>query len=133
MFDSQCSGKTIKTKDEVNKYLEEVRRILNISFNNLKIQKRTNGEDETNKFMIEHGITPREVYKQILELDAINYSYTDKDTGKNRIGNVWIFGKILIIEEGNKYFEVYIKLKLVRNVLCLSFHPKKFKLEYPYL
>ncbi len=67
-------------------------------------------------------------------LDVTNYSYTDKERDEKRPPeNVWIFGQILHIADAELYFEIYIKLKLRNNIICLSFHPKEDEIKYPYL
>jgi len=38
----------------------------------------------------------------------------------------------IVCEEILKNEEIYIKLKLRNNVVCMSFHPKEFDLKYPY-
>lgn len=121
----------VKAKGEVEKYLCEVQELVKQSFENLKIQKKTEGKDKTRTFMNEYGIKHSVVCRQILMLDITNYCYTDDDKGDGRVEEVWIFGQMMEAAH-NDYKEIYIKLKMIGKVLCLSFHPKERDLEYPY-
>lgn len=73
------------------------------------------------------------ICEHILELDPLNYSNTDFDKDPRRNGEVWCLGKVLKPPLVCEYIEVYIKLKLLRKVVRLSFHPKEFDINYPYL
>lgn len=134
MFNSLCSQKTIKSEEDVKKFIENLHKIISSSYRNLTIIRRTLSEDKTYNFMVEYGITSDMICEQLLQLDITNYSYTDKERDKTRQPeNVWIFGQILQVDDSKVIIEVYIKLKLRNNVICLSFHPKEDEIQYPYL
>ena len=121
----------IKTKDEVNSFLNVLQELINQSFENLIVIKRTKGNDKTRKFQNEYGIEHKRIWEEILRLDISNYSETDKDNGVGWTGEVWIFGLMMEVAQ-NQYMEVYVKLKLRDIVLCLSLHPKEYDIKYPY-
>ncbi len=73
------------------------------------------------------------ICEYIMDIDVLNYSKTESDNDPRREGEVWFFGKVLKPPLVSEYVEVYIKLKLQRKVVCLSFHPKEFDIHYPYL
>lgn len=83
--------------------------------------------------MNEYGFTNDLICEQLLDLSLLNYSKTDNDDNPHKKGEVWFFGKILKPPTTSKYLEIYIKLKLQRKVVCISFHPKEFDIIYPYL
>ena len=122
----------VASETEVENFLSVVFPILNESPESLIIVKRINSEDKTANFQYETGLTHDMICAEILALDCSNYSYTDKDRDQNRKEELWFFGKILnppLIDEST---EVYIKLKLQGRVICLSFHPSMFPMDYPY-
>jgi len=123
----------IAPEEEVTSFLQEVNRRLRESYNNLYIPKRTNGEDKNDLFMIEYGLNHEMVCEHIMELDLLNYSKTEPDRDPKRDGEVWFFGKVIKPTLASELIEVYIKLKLQRKVVCISFHPKEFHIDYPYL
>lgn len=124
--------KRIASEDEVKEYINNMCQRLNETLKNLVIPTRIKNEDKTAIFMAKYGLSDEDVCKELLELDIINYSYTDEDHDKDRKEEVWIFGKMMEIEP-RYYVEVYIKVILRRKVICLSFHPKEYDLTYPYL
>lgn len=78
----------IKTKDEVNSFLKVIQELINQSFGNVTIIKKTKGNDKTRKFQTEYGIEHRRICEEILRLDISNYSETDKDDGIGWTGEV---------------------------------------------
>lgn len=82
----------IKTKEEVEEFLEIIKSILDKSYRNLTIVKKSRGEDKTRKFMIENNIKHERVCEELIRLDVSNYSYTDDDENKNWQGgrvDIW--------------------------------------------
>lgn len=122
----------VALETEVEDFLSRVFSILRESSKGLYIVKRTNSEDKTGNFMIETGLTNDMICEELLTLTIKNYSYTDTDRDPLRIGEVWLFGKVLKPPLINKKTEIYIKLKLQGRVVCLSFHPSEFPLRYQY-
>lgn len=120
-----------KTKDKVSDFLKVIQELINQSFENVEIIKKTIGNDKTRKFQIEYGINHQRVCEELLNLDISNYSETDKDDGVGWTGEVWIFGLMMEVAQ-NQYMEVYVKLKLRKRVICISFHPKEYDIKYPY-
>lgn len=121
-----------KSIEEVKGFLYEVHKRLNKSKDNLYILRKK-GKDKTNEFRIMYNISSEMVCGEVLKLDISNYSYTDYDDNpKWPNEEVWIFGQILSIPGVLSYEEMYIKLKIRNNVVCMSFHPKEFDLKYPY-
>jgi len=117
-------------KNDVSKFLSGMTSILESGDEDtsLYIVKETKPDDKTYKFMVEHNITRRVIYEELLKLDITNYSYTDYDDNPRFTGEqIWVFGQMF------GTYEVYIKLKLRGKVVCLSFHEKEFDLKYPYL
>lgn len=123
----------IKTRDEVNDFLQSLKNILQSNSNSLYIvKKNTSKSDKTAAFMNEHNIKSADVIKELLLLDVTNYAYTDDDHSPYFQGEVWVFGSY-ITSIPHCREELYIKLKLKGRVVCLSFHPAEISLEYPYL
>lgn len=86
--------------------------------------------------LIDMGLTFADRMNVILSLSVEDYSIGPVRDLK-RAGDVWIFGKTV------NRIEVYIKLKLVeyrkletgeavRQAVCISFHPAREPLEYPF-
>ncbi len=121
----------IRTEDEINDFLLEVINLLEEDTLNLYIVPRQKSKDETNEFRIQYNIQHESICDVIKELNIWNYSSTEEDRDSKKGGEVWIFGKMFQVSSG--FVEVYIKLKISGRVVCLSFHPAKFKLTYPYL
>jgi len=121
----------VKTKEEVEQFLELIKCALKQSYQNLTIIKKTKGEDKTREFMIENNIRHERICGELIKLDVSNYSYTEKDDNKNWQGEVWIFGQIMEVRH-NQMEEIYIKLKIRNSIICMSFHVKEFDLKYPY-
>ena len=124
--------KRVASKTEVGRVISEVFSILNESFKNLVILKRTHSEDKTKTFMDETGLDHKMICEEILSLNSLNYSYTDKDKDPKRKGEIWIFGKVFNPPLNDLSTEVYIKIKLQGGrVVCLSFHPSEYAINYP--
>lgn len=121
----------IKTKDEVNSFLYVIQELINQSFENVIVIKKTKGNDKTRKFQNEYGIEHERICEEILRLDISNYSETDKDNGAGWTGEVWIFGFMMEVAQ-NQYMEIYAKLKLRDKAICMSFHPKEYDIKYPH-
>jgi len=117
----------ICNKDEVNYFLKEVHGKLNESEKNFYKHK----SKKTDNFQTEFGITDNQIIEEIKKLDVSNYSKTEYDDNpKWTHEKMWIFGQMF--KTDNNYIEVYIKLKMRKNVICFSFHPKEFDIHYPY-
>jgi hypothetical protein len=99
---------------------------------NLIILKRRRTTDKTQKFMDEQGIKHQHILEELMKLDVSNYSETDEDYEIRFLGDVWIFGQMYYSEKDRCFYEMYIKIKLVNGVVCMSFHPKEFDIRYPY-
>ncbi len=122
----------IKSIEEVEDFLREVHKRLKDSKENLYIVVKK-GKDKTNEFRVMYNISSEIVCEELLKLDISNYSYTDyDDSQKYPNEEVWIFGQILSIPGVLRFEEIYIKLKIRNNVVCMSFHPKEFDITYPY-
>lgn len=121
-----------KSIEEVEDFLNEVHKRLKKSKDNLYIVQKK-GKDKTNEFRSMYNISSEIVCEEILKLDISNYSYTDYDDNpKWPDQEVWIFGQMLSIHGVLSHEEIYVKLKIRNNVVCMSFHPKEFDLKYPY-
>ena len=80
---------------------------------------------------MQYNVKDKDIIKEIKKLDISNYSKTENDDNpKWEHEKMWIFGQIFKTDA--KYFEMYIKLKLRRKVICFSFHPKEFDINYVY-
>lgn len=84
-----------------------------------------------NETVVALGLTRETVRQEILQLTADDY-HAGPELDRDQPGEVWVFGKRI------EAMEVYIKLKLVRNieagteyVKCLSFHEAERRIEYP--
>lgn len=122
----------VEDPESVEAFLDEMKNILQDSYKNVVIVKRTRSEDKTFNFKAEYGLTNELICEELSKLDISNYCYTDNDHDSKSGGTVWIFGQRLIVPGINSYPEVYIKLKLNNKVICLSFHEKEYALVYPY-
>lgn len=123
----------IKTKEEVRRFIDEVHKYLEESPDNLKIEGRTRNEDKTYNFRSHYGISEKIICEELLKLDISNYSKTEYDKEPRwSHEEVWIFGLDMIGLAKSK-IEVYIKLKIRKRVICLSFHPSEYRINYPYL
>jgi|SRR5574344_1462824 len=116
------------TREEVEKFLKEIARILNDE-DKLYIV----GRDKTNSFRAKYNLLRVDVKQIILSLDETNYSYTDNDRELAHGGQVWIFGASFPPGLVQGTFQIYIKLKIQGEVICLSLHEAEFDLKYPYL
>ena len=118
---------------EVAQFLEEMQTLLKVDRGKLYIVPRKDHKNQD--FMVKHNLKHDDVVARLLKLDVSNYAYTDVDRDSGRGGEVWIFGQALY--SSLEYFDakvvIYIKLKLERGVVCLSFHEAEAKLKYPYL
>ena len=122
----------ICSQDEVERFIARMSNLLH-NPNKLSIIKKTaNKEDKTMAFQTKYNLKDRDVLDNLLQLDSTNYSYTDNDDDPEKEGEVWIFGQILMSPLVKPDVHIYIKLKLLQNVVCLSFHEAEFKLQYPY-
>ena len=92
--------------------------------------------DVNTQALLDMGLTFTDRIGVILSLSIEDYS-SGPLQDLNRAGDVWIFGKTV------HSIEVYIKLKLVeyrsletnamvRQAVCISFHPAREPLEYPF-
>ena len=122
-----------KKVSEVEQFLQEMQTLLKGDRGKLYIVQRKDYKNQD--FMVKHNLKHDDVVDRLLKLDVSNYAYTDVDRDSGRGGEVWIFGQALY--SGLEYFDakvvIYIKLKLERGVVCLSFHEAEEKLKYPYL
>lgn len=85
---------------------------------------------ENNEHLAQLGLTKKNRNEEIMMLSIADYC-KGPEPDKDKPGDVWIFGKQI----GSK--EVYIKLKIAQAgeekiAKCISFHPAKFPLCYPY-
>ncbi len=111
-------------KGNVHEFLEEFREA--VSQRGLYVIPRRDNQTALSELDLEEPTRKRE----ILGLSVQDYcSGPEPDKGKP--GNVWIFGKLIDVRE------VYIKLKIVKGAgkpraICLSFHPARSRLSFPY-
>jgi hypothetical protein len=85
--------------------------------------------EETNRTILDLGLTRRNIVDEILTLGAEDYS-GGPEPDRDRPGEVWIFGREIAGQE------VYIKLKMYRvgntvGAKCISFHLAMFPMKYP--
>lgn len=131
-----------KTKDEVNRFLEDVKAII-LKGTNLQINNKPwkgNRVNKTLTYMAETGISLEDIKNVIYELKLSNYSYTADETNVNfKEEQVWIFGitKNMIDKEEDLYIKLKIRVFENKFLLIMSFHPEEpgvynKKLEFPY-
>lgn len=120
----------IKSEEKVKNFIEDIKFLLDETESNLYIVSKTKSRDKTREFMNEFNIKHNMIVEYIKELDVHNYSYTDDDHDSKHSGEVWIFGKGIILFQAIEEF--YIKLKLRGRVICLSFHIAEHAIKYPY-
>ncbi len=115
------------TPEEINKFLEKIRRTLPQDF----IIRKSDKNKETIKKL---GLNKRLIIEEIDSLSVENYS-EGPDPEIGTLNEVWFFGK----EINNR--EIYIKLKLIgknnqneekETTFCLSFHFSEQCMNYPY-
>jgi len=112
-------------KAEIRDFLLKFKKIM-VAGRGLDIVNRR----ENIEAMAKLGFTKKNLKEEILTLSVENYC-EGPDPDRDRIGNIWVFGKQ--IGEG----EIYIKLKIAqvgkeKIAKCLSFHEANFPLCYPY-
>ena len=112
--------------------MKEIKNILKDPSKLHIIQKPTDKLDKTKNFMEKYRLTHKDVVDNILQLDISNYSYTDEDDRSGFLGNVWIFGQILLYPLVDRNLVIYIKLKYREQVVCLSFHEAEYDMKFPY-
>jgi len=54
------------------------------------------------------------------------------DDNKKIGGVLFMFGQFILPPIVDAPLEVYIKLKIKKRVVCMSFHDAEFPLDYPY-
>lgn len=131
-----------KTKDEVNRFLEDVKAIIlkgaNVQINNKPW--KGNRVNKTLTYMAETGISFEDIKNVIYELKLSNYSYTADETNSNfKDEQVWIFGitKNMVDKEQDLYIKLKIRVFEDKLLLIMSFHPEEpriydKKLKFPY-
>ncbi len=123
----------IKTQEEVERFIEEVHRRLRESTKNIYIVLKHTVEDKTHNFMNEYNLTDEMICEELLKLNITNYSKTEQDIDDRFRGGFWFFGQMFEVPDTRESLEIYIKIKLKKRVICMSFHPKEWKINYPYL
>lgn len=124
----------VKSVQEVEEFIKEIHRLLRESPKNLHIVVKHTVEDKTHNFMNEYNLTDEMVCDELLKLCTINYSKTEPDNDERfKEEHCWFLGQMYKVPGMKNYMEIYIKIKLRKRVLCLSFHPKEFDIRYPYL
>lgn len=71
-------------------------------------------------------ITPKDRESIIASLSVEDFSEGPLEDKLHQRGDMWVFGKVI---NGH---EVYIKLMLLQNVLCISFHLAEHSMNYPF-
>jgi len=117
--------------ENVEMFLLQVKELLSDS-RNLYIVQKTDVFDKTRQFRERYGINHEMVCSEICKLDISNYSYTDMDDNKKIGGVLFMFGQFILPPIVDAPLEVYIKLKIKKRVVCMSFHDAEFPLDYPY-
>ena len=118
----------VDSKETVEVFLTQVKNLLSDSSNLYIVQKTDRPREFTERYGIKHEM----VCSQICELDVGNYSYTDKDDNRMIGGDFLFFGQFILPPIVDVALEIYIKLKIRRKVVCMSFHEAEFQLDYPY-
>ncbi len=112
------------SKEEVFQFLFAVKaKLLLDQVNNLHIWNRNDRKNEN--CMLELGLCHNDVADIILKLEIDNYSETQECT-IYKGEKIWIFGY------DYHSYELYIKLRLRKKVICISFHEKEYEINYPY-
>ena len=111
-------------KGKVDEFLEEFKET--VSQRGLYIIPRRENQTALSELDIDESTRERE----ILGLSVKDYC-SGPEPDKDKPGDVWIFGKLIDVRE------VYIKLKIVKGAgkpraICLSFHPARSRLSFPY-
>lgn len=112
----------VVSKNEVVKYICDIRaKLLLDKIRNLSIVPRADKKNQN--CMIELGLCHNDVADILITFEPENYCETVEDT--DRPGNhLWIFG---CVYNGH---ELYIKICLRKQVVCISFHEKEYDIVY---
>jgi hypothetical protein len=112
-------------KEEIRSFLRNFKEIASKGRGIDVVLRRENFES-----LAQLGLTKKNRNEEIMTLSLADYSKgPEPDT--DRPGDVWVFGKQIESKD------VYIKLKIVQEkdvkiAKCISFHPAKYPLDYPY-
>jgi len=116
----------ISTKSDVEDFLTQVQNIINTQNGFYLKDRRKNMKALTN-----YNI-PIESVKYFIEyLDVQHYSKGPEQDDQDEYDHSWwFFGRVI----DNRMF--YIKLRIItkakQQVVCLSFHPAKYPIDFPY-
>jgi len=109
-------------KYALNAFLEEAHELL--KENKLHLVNR----DKNTETMLNLGLTPTDVEDILIENLSVRNYYRgpEEDYDPDKSGNIWKFG----IEYDGE--ELYVKLTIDENLVCISFHTAKFNIDYPF-
>lgn len=110
------------SKDDVNKFLGNFKRLIQIHSLDILWSREKNKETITAL-----GFSRLDVIDEIKKLTYIDYSGGPRNDENDKYpGKIWEFGKIIQCKE------IYIKLKLKNDKpLCMSFHFPEVTINYP--
>ena len=111
------------TKQEVENFLKEFKEKMNI----WDVLFRSD-RDSNIQALADLDIRPIDRKKVLEKLKSTDYSEGPLEETLHGGSNMWVFGKYI-----NKH-QVYIKITMGienRQVICISFHKAKFKMNFP--
>jgi hypothetical protein len=123
----------IESIEKVRDFIAQAHAMVIQDYNNLHIVEKHGIHDKTREFREEYRLTNQMVCEEILKLDETNYSYTDIDKNATFRGVFWMFGQFILPPLVDRPIELYIKLKIQKKVICMSFHKKEENINYPHL
>lgn len=116
----------ISTRDEINTFLSQVNQIIKRK-NGFHLQNR----EKNMKALVKYNI-PIDTVKYFIEyLKVQHYSKGPEPDNNDKYNhNWWFFGRKI----DNKLFYIKIRISNIgkKQVVCLSFHPAKYPIEFPY-
>ena len=123
--------KMISPKQDVEEFIEKMLAILNKESFSVDRDLTINPSEKNDETMVELDYDTEDVAKELRSLVVENYSETKFDSAFEYVTYLYVFGKIV---QGKL---IYIKVKIRsrinnKNILCLSFHEAKYKMEFPY-
>lgn len=123
------NNKIIKDKENVEEYVENIKKILEEHPENVEIEP----SDKNFYFQSYYGINEDCIIENLKEIKLSHYSHCIIANDPTFLGEeLWVFGQVFKID-AHSYLDIYIKILIDESLLlCLSYHLQDYELSYPY-